>query len=435
MVPRTALCIALIALLCCCTTTMKRYRSTGNATRNDDLADLYLSGVSLTSPGPANQGKTLLDLSADAQSQFIRIMNARFSDNGKFLKSLKYRFVDDPNQVEISDYVTKEMKLVFSVTRNRNYSGNDPGAIPGLTPADRIEYLRISLRPDDSCLTFREWNMYATGYGTVDIGNVSFSGSIGQEFTTEIPVMLSGNKGSLAGKLSGAISRKEDQDVRYRYMTLNGRLCDSMIVIEEEGTREMDLAGNIIAGVKMRFREAKEYITSISYLTDTTGRINPPEKLSVSITMAMVPAMEHIRKEIKARMAFDFVYRNVIAGQKTFPEWDDRVKYFTGHREKQVTLLRDIDYVPGFYSVGTGLAGKERILIAVETGGGEFSPLVFRSYGEAASFASWLREWLETNPAGSLKIGNHVFRFNGEEITAKLSGKYSFTGVIPYYFR
>ena len=49
----------------------------------------------------------------------------------------------------------------------------------------------------------------------------------------------------------------------------------------------------------------------------------------------------------------DYVFRNVISGQKTFPEWDDRVKYYNGSVSKTIPLFTSDDYVPDFYCIGT----------------------------------------------------------------------------------
>ncbi len=35
----------------------------------------------------------------------------------------------------------------------------------------------------------------------------------------------------------------------------------------------------------------------------------------------------------------DYIYRNVVSGQKTFPEWDDRVRYYSGTVSKRVPLF------------------------------------------------------------------------------------------------
>ena len=417
-----------------CSTSLKRYRSLAASGTDSTLADVDLFGSRLETSNPAVNGKTLLDLTADAQSQFIKIMNTRYPDNGKFLSSLRYEFLKGDNESESSDYVRKDLRLVISVSRKRNYNGSNSSGEPVLCPADRIEYLRISLVLDEPSLQFTGWNMYTTEYGSIDIGDVSFTKSLGTDISTTLPVKVNDYRGTVTPGATASVSRKEDQQVRYRYIKLNGRLNDTMLVMEEEGTRETDLTGNILADVSLKFSSSQEYITRIKNLNDSTGNYNPPSKLLVEGFLSDVPDMNIIRKEIGAKLITDFVYRNVKGGRKTFPEWDDRVKYYTGHREKHVVLFRDADYVPGLFGIGSGQGGSRKEFITMENREGRNTRLIFGSYGEAAAFCSWLKDWLGTNEEKTVKIGGNLLTFKYEALTKKVMDSDPRFGVIPYYW-
>jgi len=232
--------ISFLIMISC--TTAKRYRSLMPLKTENTLAAIDLSGFRLIDSKPSPGTKSLWDLSAEAQSHYIRILNTRYPDNGRFREAISYTYSGDRQEVQPDDYVSKDLRLVFSVSRNHDYY--NPGQTGGitLTPADRIEYLKISLElPGKSPLSFTGWNMYATEYGSIEIADITFSRSI----DIDASPVISPGKGDLNGKLTAGLktstSRKEAQSLRYRYLKLNGRIGNKLLEMEEEGTREIDL--------------------------------------------------------------------------------------------------------------------------------------------------------------------------------------------------
>jgi hypothetical protein len=427
----TLLTAGILILNCSCSTSLRRYRSTAGTGNDSTLANAELFGVRLDPLSVQKNGKTLFDLTADAQSQFIKIMNVRYPENGRFLKSLNYDFLTAEGQNEPADYISRDMRLVFSVSRKYEQDAKDPG--PQISPADRISYLRLSLIIDDPVLSFSGWNLFTTEYGSVDIGNVSFSNSIGSVFSLSVPVKQTDSKGTASAELSTQKSRKEDQQVRYRYLKLNGKLNDSVIVLEEEGTREIDLAGNIIADIALKFRTDEELVTCIKNLNDSAGRANPPSRLIVEESVALVPGIENVPKPIGAKLVFDFTYRSVISGGRTFPEWDDRVRFFSGHREKHIILLKPSDYVPSFFCLGSTGPESGKNFVYTERADGKSVKLVFKSYGEANAFYSWLKEWCGKNEGKNISLGGRLLKYGPDDLTLEEIRDVHKIGVIPCY--
>lgn len=426
--------IMLIALLICSAscTSLKRYKSLEIPGIDSTLADINLFGSRLSQPEPDHTAKSLWDLSADAQSQFIKILNARYPDNDKFLSSLSNEYMEGAEEVLTDNYVRKDLRLVFSVSKKRDYTKPDAFHQSGLSPADRLEYLKISVIIRDTCLNFRGWNMYATEYGAIDIGDVSFTRSL--DLNTSASVAGKKNGPDLSAEAGTSVNRKEDQKVKYRYIMLNGRLSDQAIEMEEEGTREIDLTGNIIAEVSVEFESTGEMVTGIKDLKDSMGVFNLPENLSLSTFVVNVPDISKIKDGIEADLKMDFVYRNVKKGRKSFPEWDDRVKYYTGSVIKPVLLLTDGDYVPGFFSLGLGQGENRKEFLTLKKWTGESYPLVFRTYGEAADFYEWLLWFTWKNGDKPLKIGGYNLLFREKDLTSDIIKMESLFGVIPYYW-
>jgi hypothetical protein len=421
---------ALFFLASC--TSLKRYKSLTIAGTDSTLADLSLFGSRLSQAEPGNTAKSLWDLSADAQAQFIRILNARYHDNDKFLRSLSYEYMNGEKEVLSDNYIRKDLRFVFSVSRKRNYTKPDAFHKSVLSPADRLEYLKISVIIKDTSLMFRGWNKFGTEYGSIDIGDVSFNRSLDLTGSASVTGKKSGP--DMSAEAGTSVSRKEDQKVKYRYIMLNGRLSDNAIEMEEEGTREIDLTGNITADVSVEFESTGEILTKIKGLKDSSGVFNQPEKLSLNTFVVDVPDIAAIKDGIEADLRMDFVYRNVKRGRKTFPEWDDRVKYYTGSVTKPVLLLADRDYVPGFCSIGLGQGGTKKEFLTLKKWTGESCPLIFPTYNEAADFYEWV-VWLMMNKGDkALTIGGYNLQFRNVDLTSDIINQEAKFGVVPYYW-
>jgi hypothetical protein len=340
----------------------------------------------------------------------------------------------DQEEILSNDYTSRDLKLIFSVSKKRSYSEIGSFIKTGLSPADRIEYLRISLEiPGESNLRFTGWNMFATDYGSIDIADVSFSRNLDLEASASPSVKKEtvGVNALVGGKSS--ISRKEDQSIKYRYLKLNGRISEKKIEMEEEGTREIDLTGNIIADVSLEFEKFPEMLTWITGLRDSSGTFNDPDRLVIHYSEAVVPYMISVKDTIKVVLKMDFIYRNVGCGRRTFQEWDDRVKFFSGSIEKTFPLFTKNNYLPHFYCIGTECPQKE--LVKIKTSGDKLYALKFRTYEEATGFYEWLVHYFskKEHQGKAINIGGQTLIFKNYDLTnEQITGDSCFR-VLSYY--
>jgi hypothetical protein len=417
-------------------TTLKRYNSVISSGTDTTLAGIDLFGFSLTRSKPESSSKSLWDLSADAQSQFIKILNSRFPDNDKFLEALSFEYLKGDEDLMPTDYVSKDLRLIFSVSKNRNYTKNRNMSGIKLSPADRIEYLNISLEiPENSNLRFTGWNMFTTEYGTVDIADVSFNRILELESFPSLATDI--NEAGIEVMAGGkrTVSRKEEQALKYRYLKINGRINDKVIEMEEEGTRETDLTGNITADVSLVFERLPEMLTGIYGLFDSTGRFNEPENLLLQYYGVLVPKMEDVIDTIYADLKMDYLFRNVVHGKKTFPEWDDHIKYYHGSINKRVKLFTANDYVPDFSCVGFKGEPDKKDIIKLESSDKKIYSLIFRTYDEASVFYKWLMQYCNQtdNKDKVIMIGGQILKFLDNDLTGRLIESYSRFSVMPYY--
>lgn len=399
-----------ILLLLTGCTSLKRYRSATFKARDNTLAGMDLFGYQLTPSGTSPAGKNLWELSASAQTRLIQILDSRYPDNSQFISALNHEYLTE-EAIPSYDYTRKNLRMVFTISRERDYPSLKGGSLSGhFSPADRIEYLKFSLAiPDDYNLHFTEWNRYGTEYGEIEIGDISFTQSLDLEAegTVYERVDLDG---------TASLRRTEKQEIRSRYLKLNGSISENKITIEEEGTREIDLTGNVIVDVSVEFDAFPERITVPLFSGTGKTAEDTTRVAALQFMDVLVPRIEEAPDTIRAVLELDYVYRHVKSGWKTFQEWDDHVEYYTGSIRKEIPLFHRDDYLPSFYCIGTDR--DEKKAVKTRSAPGRTYPLYFRSYSDASRFCEWLTGYpASVDQADEIIIGTDTLIFDGKPMT------------------
>jgi hypothetical protein len=426
--------LATIMITAC--TSLKRYSSVEQAGVDNTLADIDLFGFRLSDAGSAAGSKTLWDLSADAQSQYIKILNNRYPDNEKFIEAMSLGYLTPESPQTNDDYVKKDLRMIFSVSKRHDYVRKTSVAAPVLSSADRIEYLRISLRIPEGCgLSFSGWNMFTTQYGTINIADLTFSRSISIDGTGQVSTPGKSQLAEFSGGSSSSVSHREDQQLKYRYIMLNGMISKNGLEMEEEGTRETDLSGNISADISLEFDKCFSTITEITGTRDSTGRFNPPEKLAVRLSAISIPSIDEMKDTIFAELRMDYTFRNVLKGEKTFQEWDDHIRYYRGSVTKKIALLTREDFVPDLLCIGTGTEPAGRETIRLLSPGNRVCSMVFRNSRGAGNFYEWLDQYLRRseNREKTVTIGGYKLLLGEKDLTGALYLSHPDLNVNPIY--
>ncbi|MCP4314401.1 MAG: hypothetical protein GY790_24365 [Bacteroidetes bacterium] len=410
--------LLLLILLTGCTS-VKRFKSASYKGEDHNLVDMTLFRTTLGPSGPEKTGKSLWDLSADAQTQMIRIYNERYPDNGQFNAALNQEYLVNRSG-PVADFTHRDMRMVFTISKEKDYTTiGESGS--RFSPADRIEYMKFSLEiPAVYSLRFTGWNKYSTEYGEIDIADMSFSRSIdlNADVSTEF----------VEGGIKSSSTRKEDQSVRSRYLQLNGSISPRRIEMEAEGTREIDLAGNVVADVSMAFAGFPEIITQPVY---PAGNGTSPSQLT--FMNVMVPRISTAPDSIMVTLEIEYVYRHVKAGWKSYQEWDDRVVYYSGKVSKPISLFKKDEYLPLLYKLGTG----ESETLKVNSASGITYPLQFINYHEALRFLEWLtgRASLPGDPDMALpvEIGESTLMRGDQPLTPAMVSSMKNLRVLPKY--
>jgi len=418
--------LVVLFLLTGCTS-LKRYSSATYKAVDNTLVEMDLFGYQLIPSGIFPAGKNLWELSASAQTRLIQILDARYPDNTQFIHALNHEYLTE-EAVPCYDYTRKKLRMVFTISKKRNYTVLKGNSLSGnFSPADRIEYLKFSLKiPDNYNLRFTEWNRYATEYGEIEIGDISFTRSLDLEAEASATGQV-----DLGG--TGSLGRSEGQEIKSRYLKLNGSISKNTIEIEEEGTREIDLTGNVIVDVSVEFSAFPERITiPLFSLKARTGE-DTSRVAALQFMDVLVPRMEEVPDTIRAILELDYIYRHVRSGWKTYQEWDDHVEYYTGSIRKEIPLFHREDYLPVFYCIGTDRG--ERRTVKIRSAPGQTYPLQFRSYSDASRFSDWLTDYsASAGTAGDeITIGKDTLVLDGIPLTRDRVARGYRLKVMPVY--
>ncbi len=425
--PGVALLIIILITGC---TKVKRFKSADYKGVDHSLVDMSLFGASLDQPISQAEGLSLWDLSADAQTQLIKIYNERYPDNARFTAELNRQYMGDALGSGL-DFTRRNLRMVFTISKKKAYASlGESGS--HYSPADRIESVKFSLElAPEYNLQFAGWNRYTTEYAEVEIADVSFSRSIdlGGDISAEFA----------EGSLKSSTSRKEDQALKTRYLKLNGSISPLRLEMEAEGCREIDLAGNVLADVSLEFVGFPERITLPAYTGEK--ELPFPGFSQLHFIDVMVPQMEHVPDSIMAILEMEYVYRHVESGWKTFQEWDDRVAYFSGKVSKQIPIFLKAEYLPSLYCLGVEGAENEeneKETIRLSSASGAEYPLQFLDHQEAQRFLDGLYR-AASAPGGvervalPLEIGAHTLMLGSQPLTPAMVSSNKNIKVMPVY--
>jgi hypothetical protein len=402
------LAFTLLLTISCMNTSVKRFKTAEfmyiNDSISDSLIEVNLFGVRVEPVQITNKSDILL-LGDLGQSEFIKILDNRYKDNDQYIDALKGEYFNLNEPYSVVDYSIKDLKMVFSISKKLDYE-NMGKKETFFSPADRIENLRFSLKLDPSTrLKYTKWNRYTTQFDTINIADMTFSKSLGTKGS--VNNVFSGSTTQISSNTEQ--SMQEKQNILHRYILLSGSIDDSTITIEEEGVRDIDLAGNVIADVSVKFPEKPLRVVTISNLKNTiTDKYLSWTDLKIKFDIVNIPDFNNILPDtVMAFLSYEYIYRHVISGYDTYYEWDDKVAYFKGKNKKNIVLFNKDDYLPHFYYIG--LAGDDEYsrnsgIIVNDILANQYYMLVFKQYWEARDFFKWLNNFPPDKNRSNRKI-------------------------------
>ena len=124
---------------------------------------------------------------------------------------------------------------------------------------------------------------------------------------------------------------------------------------------------------------------------------------------------------------------NVIKKEKTFPEWDDRIRYINGSVVKRVPVLTARDYVPRFCAIGATREDGPGEFVWIRKNESLTIPMIFKSYSDANAFLEYLlRIGSDKGLSDSIMPGGFPLIFRKKILNKSDIGTQGLE-IIPYY--
>jgi hypothetical protein len=375
-------------LLTSCTS-LKRYRFAHVKKATSDLVDVSLFSAELKDKKEEKEGKTLWNLKGEGQSQLIKVLGDSLSVKKEdFFEALDKSYLEDDDEPSTLDFTSRNLQMVFSIEKLEDYLTYKPH-----NDADRIAKIKYEISlPDMYQVTFQKWNKFETEYGDITIGNVetnqNFEAKISPSVSASSKVGTDENNNigadvGISGEFTAGYSKKETQDVKYRYVKLNGVFNDKKLSMREEGTREIDLAGNVTINTDIKFEISDAYTFKMSKLLDKEDAFNVPANVKMAQIDIRLPDFPN-DKDLSVVLHVTYLYRRAKLNARTYPEFDDHVVYYSKEFTKSIPIIKSKDLKPKQWYIEIG--GKS----LNETDSLAENTITFLSFNEALAFKKWL---------------------------------------------
>ncbi len=394
---KTIVSLIIVMTLSACVgpTLLRRYSKAQFGTLNKEHAEDYVTVKLQSYPKTTKtaQFKGILDLSDHGQQAYISALSKEAKDADDFVSKLILPLeFKQPKPIKGRPKFTRQ--LVFSIENEKGLTNR----------ANRIDSIKLTLTlkkaQDKAKARFSTWDRIVTNYQSIDVGKLTLgnktSFSLSPEFVTPAGAT------EKIGAVSYEKSRQEEVGIKDR-LVISGTLTDGQAILSEKGVAGMDLAGNLIAEVDFEVTDAEDIILfSFDNLFNKDGDPEKDEKkIKINETQA---CYANFPGNIEGNLEYEFVFREVKKGEKTFLEGDDEVVFqsYKGTIDNVPPLIKADEFVTEIWRINDG---KDKLYILFrET---EEPVLInFPSFDEARTFLKWLKASKSTKINGNeIRIG------------------------------
>jgi|GEM_PF-3239720 len=431
----------------------KRFRNTNNvnmfrkATDPQSFVRVEATSYVIRESKTPDPKYNVLTLNREGQAQFIKSLQEKFADPKEFMKQFNtnFKFLKKPD--ETTRIIPKSIKksIVFTVGRLQ-YDSKDTMTTVFNLPGDRVSFLELSLKiPIDSTAKFDSWDKFVTENLTLNLGKVSsaqqWSANVNVAAQANIQTSLSGSntktgldtssqvvvvspvdalgntntstttngsgnsnttgtgltKGVQLGGSAGLTysdSYNTSVDLSSRILKLSGTLSPKKLVLRQESGPGIDLNGNVV--VSVTYELTNDWAKPANFikfddLYNDNGSVKEFRDLKIKTLTVIFPDLQ---ADVLGNLDYDFLYRQVIHGNRHIPEARQKVRFYYGsvkNKEnkvldcKPIVLVKKEDIRPKAYVIYSGIskltfAGKE---------------VQFESVDDAMGFVHYLGDLLQ----------------------------------------
>lgn len=403
----------------------------------------------------------VLSLTREGQAEYIKTLGDKYPKAADFTKQINANFGFNKKADATVRIIPKSVKksIIFTIGRLEylKRKGNTVYNLPG----DRLSSLNLKMTIADNLPgKFDSWDKYVSDHLTLNLGKVSsaqqwsanvsvaaqvnlatsLSGSninTGPDTTNQIvvvsPADAAGNTNTTTGTnslsnsstngtgstkglqlggsagLSYTDSYNTSLDLSSQILKLSGTLGEKKMQLRQEGGPGIDLNGNVVVSVQYELTDdwAKPvHFVKFEKLYDDKHEPLMINKLNIGELTVIFPDLQ---QDITGTLDYDFLYRQVIRGNRHIPEARQKVKFWSGEvpseeneilEKKPMVLVRKADVRPKEYSLVSGS-------LTLNLKG---QPLLFESADDALAFLHYLGDLLKTHNTitGVTIIGNSI---------------------------
>jgi hypothetical protein len=382
-----------------------------------------------TAPAPDPSKRNIYNLTEKGQKAFIEALNAKTTTTKDFLQALPTvlepgKESGSPNpEVKMTDYLKK-----LEIDVSNHQSALNTG---------RIAQLLIWVTLDNTnVIELEGFNNLTTKYQSVDFGTLSLTRVHG--FTLNAGINLGGtgststnvadvNGGTTTTNANGGTSTNtsnlgatynstrtiaEQIAIKNSVITMKGSLGRGEASLLQNGVPNQDLSDNINLELVVRSvnNETHPYVTFKGLFDSNNQPVTAVAGMSVTKGYFTTP--QPIAAPVTARISYTFVYRDVVSGQNTVMEGDDKI-YLRSLTDRVITstpftLLNPSELRPKIYHVASftgGIVPPSPDVLYLNYYG-EHIELLFSDLSSPSDLINWLRLTGQTAIKGfNLEIG------------------------------
>ena len=341
--------LLLILLLSSCVNT--RFTKRYSQVTHEVVGDSPLVSVSVFAQKPASPAKPapkVTDFSERGQAAYLNGITDLMEVSMSPADFIKAAFSPIPS-------VAGQQKDLSTVSKRLVIGTESLMKIPG----ERIQWLKITLTLSDTA-SFKSWDQLETKYEKIDVGKIASSSSntfgVNASLSNSNTLVdttldkLSDTKNlarSLAPSVSATRSLTEEVNLAERYINISGFMTDQTLTIVREGTKGIDLQGNILTDVTMKINVPDtqgDFYLKLSNLKDKTGKF---KKLD-SVNYQLQPIKIAPPNKVNGTLKYQYIYRSFVDPSAryamTISEHDDKVVMKTGEGVGKINLISKQDF-------------------------------------------------------------------------------------------
>jgi len=231
----------------------------------------------------------------------------------------------------------------------------------------------------------------------------------------------------LSGQLSASKSFSEEVSLRQRYISISAYLRGETLHLYQEGVSGIDVSGNISVVVKLQFEDNfMKHVTFFNF--DNLFKTSGPEEsqhIELSSVDVLYPKLD---ADVKVKIYFEGIVRDVKKGDKTISEADDYVTLLYVKSASEInnddnfTLLKKNELVPKAWALYDSKSGLPLFIEGIASNSASYSGILFfSSYDDAKDLANWLQQSKNKLASAGSSIGksytSYRFLINNDVLT------------------